>query len=605
MNLGSILLAAAGISFLIFIHELGHFLAARLFKVRVETFSIGFGPRLWGFRRGDTDYRLSAVPLGGYVKMAGEYSDLRDSTVLASDDLTAKPPWQRAVIFSGGVIMNVVFAFIVFPLVFALGVPLAAPVVGGVLPAGPAWHAGLRTGDEVISVDGHRVYQFADIGLNLALADPERVEMRVRRDGQELDLVVHPDGRNAEEPWKVGIGQLAEPKLAVDPDGAGARAGLRDRDELVAIDGKPLCATCTADEELDRAFEAGRPVRLTVLRDGQTLDATVEPERIVQDKEQLLGLMPADTTVLALRGPIEQLGYPLVPGDVILDVGGVPVSRGDRATEAIAGGAPGPIHVRIRRDGRDQDLSLSAQQRAAFADSVALGPDESTRIRVVSESALAAAGVRDGDTIVALNGMPVRDYADLHRRAKAEGEQEGEARAGKPRRFHVDWRTAAGTLRAADVETRPLVLWNYGLLPIGREISRQESLLGSLRAGWDTSLNMLRTTWLQLEKLITGQVAAKNLSGIVQISVVTYQLATSDFTKLLFFLGLLSINLAVINVLPIPVLDGGQLLFLLIEKLRGKRLSERFLNAAQLAGLVAIVLLVLYVTYHDISKLAS
>src|SRR5262250_2113922 len=97
-DLGSILLAALGISFLIFIHELGHFLAARLFKVRVETFSLGFGPRIWGFRRGETDYRVSAVPLGGYVKMAGEYGDLRDSTVLSADDLTAKPPWQRAII---------------------------------------------------------------------------------------------------------------------------------------------------------------------------------------------------------------------------------------------------------------------------------------------------------------------------------------------------------------------------------------------------------------------------------------------------------------------------------------------------------------------------
>jgi regulator of sigma E protease len=594
MNLASILLAALGISFLIFIHELGHFLAARLFKVRVETFSIGFGPRLWGFRRGETDYRVSAIPLGGYVKMAGEYADLRDSTVLAADDLTAKPAWQRAVIFSGGVIMNVIFAFIVFPLVFALGVPLTAPVVGGVLPAGPAWEAGLRPGDEVISVDGHRTYQFADIGLNLALADPDHVEMRIRRDGLERDLVVHPGGASPTEKWKIGIGQLAEPVLAVDPAGAAARAGLRDHDRLLAVDGTPLGAHVMPDEALERAFELGQPVRLTVQREGQTVEVTVEPERIVDEKDRLLGLKPADTTVLALRDQPALLGYPLQPGDVILDVGGVPVSRSDRATEAIGGGASGPVHVRLRRDGREQELSLSASERELFRDSVALGPDRTTRVRVISESALAAAGVRDGDTIVALNGTPVHDYEELHRRAQEEGT-----------RFHVDWRTAAGASRSADVETRPYVRWDYGVLPVVREISRQENLSGALRAGWDTSINMLRTTWLQLEKLITGEVEAKNLSGIVQISYVTYQLAASGFTKLLFFLGLLSINLAVINVLPIPVLDGGQLLFLAIEKLRGRRLSERFLNAAQLTGLIAILLLVLYVTYHDITKLVS
>src|SRR5262245_3252598 len=108
-QLGNILLAALGISFLIFIHELGHFAAARLFKVRVDTFSLGFGPRLWGIRRGATDYRLSAVPLGGYVKMAGEYGDYKPDEQPAPDELLAKPAWQRAIIFSGGVIVN--FAF--------------------------------------------------------------------------------------------------------------------------------------------------------------------------------------------------------------------------------------------------------------------------------------------------------------------------------------------------------------------------------------------------------------------------------------------------------------------------------------------------------------
>jgi regulator of sigma E protease len=595
-NLGSIVLAALGISFLIFIHELGHFLAARMFKVRVETFSLGFGPRIWGFRRGETDYRVSAVPLGGYVKMAGEYGDLRDSTVLAADDLTAKPPWQRAIIFSGGVIMNVIFAFLVFPLVFALGVPFPAPVLGGVQPGGPAWRAGLRQGDEVLTVDGHRVYQFADIGLNLALSDPEHVELRIRRGGEEQDVVVHGERSPTGELWRAGIGQLSEPLLAVEPDGPAVRAGLREHDELVAIDGVPLCANCTPDEALDRAFEAGRPVRLTVRRAGQsqTVDATIDPVRIVDEKDRLLGLIPADTTVLALRGPPEQFGYPLAVNDVILDVGGVSVSRSDKATEAISGGPPGELHLHIRRDGREQDVTLSAADRALFADGVALGPDTSTRIRVISESALAAAGVRDGDTIVALNGTPVHDYAELHDRAKSEGP-----------RLHVDWRLPSGGLRGADVETRPHVAWNYGVLTLVREVRHQESLAGSLRAGWDTSLNMLRTTWLQLEKLVTGEVAAKNLGGIVQISYVTYQFANSGFSRLLFFLGLLSINLAVINVLPVPVLDGGQLLFLLLEKIRGRRLSERFLNAAQLAGLVAIVALVLYVTYNDISKMVG
>jgi regulator of sigma E protease len=137
------------------------------------------------------------------------------------------------------------------------------------------------------------------------------------------------------------------------------------------------------------------------------------------------------------------------------------------------------------------------------------------------------------------------------------------------------------------------------------EALRAEGLAGSVRAGFDTSLNIIRTTWLTLLKLFTGDVATSNLGGIVSISVITYQFAELGFPKLLFFLGLLSINLGFINVLPIPVLDGGQVLFLILEKIKGRRLSERFMNGMQMAGLAAIVLLVLYVTYNDISRLVG
>ena len=210
-NLGSIVLAALGISFLIFIHELGHFLAARAFKVRVETFSVGFGTRLWGFRRGETDYRISLVPLGGYVKMAGEYGDLRDGAALAADDLTAKPAWQRAIIFSGGVIMNVLFAFVVFPVAFAMGVPFTAPVLGYVVPGGPAWRADLRPRDEVVSVDGHRVYQFADIGLDVALADPDGIVLRILRDGAESEVTLRPERTTVGGThWEIGRASCRE-----------------------------------------------------------------------------------------------------------------------------------------------------------------------------------------------------------------------------------------------------------------------------------------------------------------------------------------------------------------------------------------------------------
>ncbi|MBM3986233.1 MAG: RIP metalloprotease RseP, partial [Planctomycetes bacterium] len=249
-NLGSILLAALGISFLIFIHELGHFLAARLFNVRVETFSVGFGPRVWGFRRGETDYRLSAVPLGGYVKMAGEYGELRDGSTLAADDLTAKPPWQRAVIFSAGVVVNVIFAFIVFPVAFSLGVPFTAPVIGSVAEGGPAWQAGVQPGDEVLAVDGHRVYGFPDVALEVALSDPEGTTLRLRRDGRETEVVLRAARNTQEDRLEIGVGPASSRRLSVERDGLAWSAGLRPGDELVDVDGVPLSADEAPDAVL-------------------------------------------------------------------------------------------------------------------------------------------------------------------------------------------------------------------------------------------------------------------------------------------------------------------------------------------------------------------
>jgi len=602
-DLGSILLAALGISFLIFIHELGHFMAARAFGVRVETFSIGFGPRLFGWRRGQTDYRLSLVPLGGYVKMAGEYGDLRDGAVLAADDLSAKPPWQRAIIFAGGVIVNVLFAFVVFPIAFAAGVPFTAPIVGGVATGGPAWLAGLQAGDEVLSVDGHRIYGFQDIALEVALADPERTVLRVRRDGREFEAVLRPVRNEAAGRWEIGILPAYDRTLVVEAGKPAFLAGLRTGDELVAIEGRELPPDRPFEFELDHALSQGRPVSLGVRRDAETIEAVVEPLHRPLDDTRLLGITPVDTRVASLRGealarrshPNAETRFPLQQDDVIRQVAGSPVAGSDQIAQALEAAPPGDVPLLVERSGAETKVVLPAAQRSLLATDVAFDFDhDGTIVRVLPDGALAAAGVRDGDEILELNGTPVRDYADLQARAR-----------GGETRFRVTFRDAAGETRAVEIETRPLVASDYGFSPTLRETRHAESIPGALRAGCATSLNMLRTTWLTLSRLITGDVAPENLGGIVQISVITYQVADAGFTKLLFFLGLLSINLAFINILPIPVLDGGQMLFLLLEKIKGRRLSERFLNAAQLAGLLAIVALVLYVTYHDISRLVG
>jgi len=593
-NFGNILLAALGISFLIFIHEAGHFLAARLFKVRVETFSLGFGPRVFGFRRGQTDYRLSLVPLGGYVKMAGEYGDHDPDAPLAADDLMAKPAWQRAIIFSAGVIVNFGFAFIAFPLAFALGVPFTAPIVGSVTPGGPAWTAGLQPGDEILTVNGNRIYGFPDIALEVALGDPHRSEVTLRRAGIEQRLPVRPSRNEAEGRWELGIGPAGDDKVIVAEDSPASRAGLVTGDRLLTINGEELS---TAAATIVNQAMQGKPVAVTWERDGQRREASIEPMQRTDPEHARLGVLAIGTRIAGLRGAALDPPFAWHRDDVVLSVAGQPVFQAEDLRAALLAAPAGNVGTIVRRDRQSLEVDMPAGQRAAVLNGdVAFGADlASSVVQVMPGGALAAAGMRDGDRIVSIDGEPIEDYTDLQREVR------GGLRTCEVRYRGVD----DGAMHVLTVNTQPATIPDYGFaLPV-LEILHAEGLPGAMRAGFDTSLNIVRTTWLTLTKLFTGDVATKNLGGIVSISVLTYHFAEWGLPKLLFFLGLLSINLGFINVLPIPVLDGGQIMFLLLEKIKGRRLSERFMNGMQLAGLAAIVLLVLYVTYNDISRLVG
>ena len=593
-NLAPMALAALGISFLIFIHELGHFLAARLFGVRVEIFSVGFGPRLAGFRRGDTDYRLSAVPLGGYVKMAGEYGDSPSDAPPKPDELLAKPAWQRAVVFSAGVIVNFLFAFVVFPIAFQIGIPFVAPVVGGVIPGGAAWAAELRPGDEILAIGGARVYQFNDVLSGVALGDPESLVLHIRRDGRELDVHVHPTRNEEEGRWEIGIVPASDNRVLITrPDGPAALAGLREGDLISAVDGKLVeSAREGVPDLLDRAMRDGTPMTLSYLRDGQLAEARVDPAPGPTNGQQQLGVWPMRTHVAAVRAG---QSIPLVKDDVVLAVAGTTVATPDALRAAVEAAPPGDLELLVRRERRPERVVVPAASRPALlSGDVALDFDrKGTSIVLAAGSSLAAAGLVDGDTILAVNGVDVTSYDELQGRIKEAGT-----------RFQITWRRGeSGAPSTTSVETRELPTFDYGMNVGVLKVLHREDLAGSIRAGIDTSLNMLRMTWLTLAKLFTGDVGTKNLGGIVQISVLSYRIADESFTELLCFLGLLSINLGFINILPIPVLDGGQLLFLLLERIKGRRLSERFLNSMQMAGLAAILLLVVYVTFQDIMKL--
>lgn len=209
---------------LIFFHELGHFLVARLMRIGVRAFSLGFGPRLFGLRRGPTDYRVSAVPLGGYVNLAGENpeGDESDNEFPKAALFNLRPAWQRMLVVAAGPVFNFFLAWLIYwGLLFTYGQTVLKPVIGEVLPDSPAAHAGLQPGDTVLSVDDRKVESWNELTLTIQTGGLKALPLEIRRGGNVLEMNVVPtqreidaDGRKIQVPM-IGIQASGETTVLV------------------------------------------------------------------------------------------------------------------------------------------------------------------------------------------------------------------------------------------------------------------------------------------------------------------------------------------------------------------------------------------------------
>jgi regulator of sigma E protease len=550
LKAGSIVLLLGG---LIFVHELGHFLVAKALGVKVLRFSIGFGPRILGVQRGETEYRIAVLPLGGYVKMAGD----DPSEQLAPEDrgrgFLEQRPWKRLAIAIAGPTANLLFpALIYFALTAAMrGDPVTGPYIGTVAPGSPAAVAGLEPGDRILSVaapggEPRAVRYFADLPDLVSPHAGEPLTFRVERDGREIEpLTIVPMPEEEPNPIDtvrrgvIGVTSTYAPAV-VAPARRGSAGPLEPFDLVVAAGGRPVKHI----GDLRRALDERRcaPIDLEVLRErpvdlpGATLSSyeTVKLEAVPTCAGGGPAFLPADQTVSTFIAAV-------TPGSPADRAG---IARGD----AIASVNGTPVH--------------------SFRDVNALG-------RAFKPGATVKLGLSDGRTV---DLVPASErYVDELTRDERERLVLG---------FSPN--------RRALVQLRSLVVQEVPFLPGPVEIAR---------LSWRKLVDVVRFMVLVIARIVTGHLPFKMVGGPIALFSMASEAAEQGWGTFLSQMALISVNLGIVNLLPIPVLDGGHIVQAALESITRRPLSVRAREIANIVGFVLIVTLMLFAFKNDIARL--
>ena len=432
-----------GLAALIFVHELGHFLVARKVGVVVEKFSLGFGPKILSVTRGGTEYLLSWIPLGGYVKMQGEEVGEEDSNEKGS--FSAAPVMHRLAIAFAGPLFNILFAIAIYYCVYLAGVSALAPVVGTVKDDSPALAAGLQTGDRILAIGSEKILYW-----------------------EQLQKVVHDSpGRSLDFQVERSTGSIAH--IAVTPVSEQITDLFGDKESVGLIGITPLVRNIIY-------VRKGTPADLAGIQEGDTL------------------LSVDDTTIF---------GW------------------GDLKTAAID--KPGEkLTFRLFRNGKEIVTTLTPEAKT------------------------------------------VKD------------------------------------IKGESVEVGLL-----GIGMAGEMIQEEYGVIGALKRACQETGRLIYLIAVSIKKMVFGSIPADSIGGPILIFQIYGEQAEQGFSELIRLTALLSINLGLLNLLPIPVLDGGHIFFFLIEMLKGKPVSERNRERAQQVGLFMLLSLMVFAFYNDIMRLIS
>lgn len=339
---------------MIVIHEFGHFIVAKLLGIAVETFSVGFGPKLWGFRIGETDYRVSAIPLGGYVKFRGENLELQGKSEGSPDEFLSHPKWKRFLVALAGPAFNIATALMIPAISILIGYRASAellqkPVIGSVVPGSAAEKAGLQSGDRIIAFHGKDNPTWRDIEVDTSFHPEENLAIKVDRGGQILSLNLIPQARMIERE-RIGDSGI-EPYVALDggvrvagisPGLPAEQAGLKTGDKITAINGQQITAWHQFKNELRKSN--GQPLMLKVERGANQIDLQITP--VLQNGEYRVGFLRQDATVLVKTSSLlAALKYGVDSNWMIVRMSGVALQQiisGHRSPREALGG---PVRI--------------------------------------------------------------------------------------------------------------------------------------------------------------------------------------------------------------------------------------------------------------------
>lgn len=632
---------------LVFVHELGHFLAAKACNVYVDRFSLGMPPRVAGFKYGETDYCIGLLPIGGYVKMAGQEDaplsdeEREDTYGHVPEDrwFNKKPIYQRAIILAAGPLMNLVLGFAIYAYIAAVGteVPMAeveaqvglvetdsaastAPMYRianeGEKPdfSMPPDSEGWLTGDRILSVDKKKMNRFRDVVMEAVLGGGKESIVEIERTASDGTVTrylspITPQLIEGEEIARFGFAPFSSALIShVLPGTPAQEQGLQAGDTITHADGRMIDAPTFS--RAVKQLPGNSEIKLTLQRNGEEVHTTLVT-RSVGTFEDIIFDPPLNPLLMISDSPEPEIvsknadflsATGLRHGDVIVSVDGVS-EIGSHLRNVLRDGEVDTVTANVERAtgwfGRGETESLTLSISIPQLVSGLTGIDESTPIEIIylSPELAERTGLKRQDILLEVEGQPAT-AARLH---AFESTRVGSTLPVKVKRPAKAW----GIVRREEMLEAELSIASIQLIGVvfGTETVFLRSPPGEvLSTAYAESTEVIDQIGTTLSKLVQGELSPKLLGGPVMIGQATTAAARVGLFTLLNMMAMISINLCIFNLLPLPVLDGGQLAFLAIEAIRRKPVSMKIMETVQQAGVLLIIGLIVYVTFNDVNR---